>query len=103
MPNFSLLNELRNTSFKGSDLEELMALDTFAHSLRARYEARQIPEPDWLSARIPELGRELAMRTDDAKQKRIRELMSQQQALMTPNEKKKAIETELAALLAAVK
>src|SRR5258707_15801242 len=99
MPNFSLLNELRNTSFKASDLDELMALDAFAHTLRARYEARQVPEPDWLVARLPELTREIGMRTDDSKQKRIRELLAAQQALLSTAEKKKQIEAELAALL----
>jgi hypothetical protein len=92
------LSQLKTTAFKGEELENLMALSSFAHGLRDQYEKRNVPEPDWLGPRLAELGREIAMRTDDAKQKRIRELMAQQQALLSTAEKKKAIEQELAAL-----
>lgn len=102
MPSSNLLNELRSTRFTGSDLEDLMALDTFAHSLRARYEARQVPEPDWLNARITELGSEIRMRTADATQKRIRELLAAKQTLMTPTEKRASIDAELAVLQGAL-
>lgn len=102
MPNLQLLNELRGTPFKAADLEELMFLDTFAHALRTRYEARNTAEPDWLALRITELGVEIRMRTSDAIQKRIRELKAQQQTLLTPAEKKAAIKNELAELEAAL-
>lgn len=102
MANLSLLNELRTTKYTASDLEELLALDTFAHALRARYEARQVPEPDWLNGRIVELGSEIRVRTNDAVQKRIRELKAQQQSLMTPEQKRAAVAAELAALEATV-
>lgn len=96
------LQQLKNTAFKGEDLEQLMALAAFANNLRQEYDKRNVPEPDFLAARITELGREIAMRTDDAKQKRIRELLAQKQALMSTTEKKKSIDEELAALQAAL-
>lgn len=95
-----MLNDLRRVNLDGQNLDELMALDFFALGLRARFEARQAPVPEWLDARIRELSREITRRTADHLEKSLKDIEAQEAALMTQEQKRAKVAAEKARLLA---
>jgi ATP-dependent Lon protease len=66
--------------------------------LRDEYEQLQIEEPDFVDLQLKALKREIASRTAEKRESRIRELKARIDNLKTPAQKKKELEEELAAL-----
>ena len=83
-----VLNELQDVVTGGKGLDELMVLATQAQAMRATYEGKSVPVPEWLddanrtlNARIAELNREIL-------EARLREVNQSEAALKTPTEKR---------------
>ncbi len=77
-------------------LEEMMALSAFAKGLRAEYETKTIPVPEWLTSTMTTLGREISSKISDQLEKRKRELLAQRQGRESAEEARTRIDKELA-------
>jgi signal transduction histidine kinase len=90
-----MLEQLRKFNKDNTNLEEMMSLSAFAKGLRAEYETRSIPVPEWLTSSLTTLGHEITSKTRDQLEKRKRELMAQASGLESAEEKRKRIAKEL--------
>jgi hypothetical protein len=93
-----MLSELKRVNLDGAELEQLMALSSFARNLKAEYAHRNVPTPSWLDDKDRELTREITRRNSDELQRRLNEIKAQQAALMTPAEKREKLAREQAEL-----
>jgi hypothetical protein len=93
-----MLQEFKNFNVDAADLDELIALSAFGKQLRAEFEARQVAVPEYVSDNLNSLAREIDSRVADRRAQRVRELKAQRDSLKTAQERRDAIDKELAAL-----
>ena len=93
-----MLNEFKNFNVEGGDLDELVALSAFGKQLRGEFESQKVAVPEYVSDNLNALAREIDSRVADRRAQRVRELKQQRASLATAQEKREAIEKELAAL-----
>lgn len=94
----TMLRQLKQFVEDQADTETMIALAVFAKGLRQEYEARNIEAPEWLDDRIRQIGRALEASTRDAKELRLKEIAAERTRLLTPSEKRTALEAEEAKL-----
>lgn len=97
-----MLQEFKSFDAENADdLDELVAMAAFGRSLRAEFDAQNIAAPEFVDNSLRSIKREIENRVADRKAARIRELKAQRESLKTAQEKREAIDKELAALEAA--
>ena len=89
-----MLEWLKRFDPDGTALDELVALDAFAQSLRTQYAHWTVEEPEWLGDKIRVLKREITGRRRDALELRLKEIARQKTKLMTTDEKRTALAAE---------
>lgn len=97
-----MYDKLRAVQIDRIDLHEAVALASYAQTLKSAFEHRQIDVPEWLADSARTLDAEVGSRLRDARLKRLREAKNRLSALATPDQKRAALEKEIAALEAAV-
>lgn len=80
------------------DLDELVAMSAFGRSLKAEFELQNISTPEFVDDSLRAIKREIERRVADRRAARVRELKAARAGLATAQEKREAIEKELAAL-----
>ena len=93
-----MLDRLKNFNAEQNGLEELMYLLAVANTLRTTYEATQVESPEWLDRSIKSVRRAIKDRTADDAARRLAELKARRAALLTPDEKRRALDEEIAKL-----
>lgn len=96
--NTMMLDQLKRFNQDTASLEEALSLSAFAKSLRAEYVTRQIEVPEWLDNSSRDLDRFVALKVEEQKSKRIREIRQSLSQLETPSEKRDRLRKELEAL-----
>lgn len=94
----TMLDQLKNFNADRMDVEELVALHMFGKQFRVALEEQSVPVPVYVDDNLRALKHEIDNRMADRKAARIRELKQQRAGLATAQEKRDAIEKELAAL-----
>lgn len=93
-----MLQDFKNFNVDAADLDELVALSAFGKQLRGEFEAQKVAVPEYVSDNLNSLAREIDSRMADRRATRIRELKTQRDSLKTAQERRDAIDKELAAL-----
>lgn len=93
-----MLDSLRRVNTETIDPEEIVALLAFAKGYKAEFDANAMPTPEWVDDKIRALKRELETRNADQKQRRLRELKSQRESLLSAAEKRQKLDEEIAKL-----
>lgn len=93
-----MLEQFKNFNVDAADLDELVALSAFGKQLRGEFEAQKVAVPEYVSDNLNSLAREIDGRMADRRATRVRELRSQRDSLKTAQERRDAIDKELAAL-----
>jgi hypothetical protein len=94
-----MLNALKSFSSTGRlETEDLVELSAFARSIEAEFTALGVDTPEWVRNQTKALRREIKARNADAIAARLRELKARREALKTPDEKRTALDTEIAEL-----
>ena len=90
-----MLSEFKNFVADRLNIEQLIALEAFGHSLREAYDRNGLEEPDFIGFQLKALKREIRARVADATEARRQQIKNQLEALKTPSEKKAALKKEL--------
>lgn len=90
----SMLRDLKQFVEDQSDLEVMIALSVFAKGLRAEYDAKNIPVPEWLDDRLRQIARAIDGQTRDAKELRLKEIAAEETRLLTSSEKRERLAAE---------
>lgn len=77
-------------------LDELVSLEAFGHSLREAYERLGIEEPAFLDTQLKSVRRVIRARNADKLAAKAKELQNRLDSLKTPAEKKKELLAEKA-------
>lgn len=94
-----MYNQLKNLSIDRIDLDEAVALLAFARLIQSEYiTGLLMPVPEWITDRINELTNEVRARTRDAKQKRVRQLQAQLDAMKPAEVRREEMAAELTRL-----
>jgi hypothetical protein len=93
-----MLQEFKSFNVDAADIDELVALSAFGKQLRGEFEAQKVAVPEYVSDNLNSLAREIDSRMADRRATRIRELKTQRDSLKTAQERRAAIDAELAAL-----
>jgi hypothetical protein len=95
-----MLEQLKRFDPDRASIDEMLALAVFATGLRTEYERRNITAPEWLDDKIRTLNREIESHRRDALEMRLKEIRAQKTQLLTPTEKRAALQAEEEALAA---
>ena len=93
-----MLNEFKNFNVDSAEIDDLVALSAFGKQLRGEFESQKIPVPEYVSDNLNSISREIDARMADRRATRIRELKAQRDSLKTAQERRDAIDKELAVL-----
>lgn len=99
----NIIRELKTFNADVTSLEDALALEVGAETLRANYVKHNIPVPEWLDDTARRLARHIETQTREAKELRLKEIKSQRENLATAAEKREKLDAEAAALEAALK
>lgn len=97
------LEELRNFNVERASLDEMLLVERDLDGLRASYERRAVPTPEWLADQISTLNTEITRRTKDDLERRLKELDAQEAGLMSATEKRERLAKEREAIRARLK
>lgn len=90
--------QLRNLDVLRLDLDEMVELEMHAAALAVMYERHRLDTPEWLSDAQRTLQRALRQKRDDLLALRLQEAKQRLQKLRTPEERRGALEEEIAEL-----
>jgi hypothetical protein len=93
-----MLDQFKNFSADSNELDELVQLASFGRQFRSEHEALNIPVPEYVDDNLRAIRREIESKMADRKATRVRELKAQRDSLKTAQERRDAIDKELAAL-----
>ena len=93
-----LLQDFKSFNVDAADLDELVALSAFGKQLRGEFEAQKVAVPEYVSDNLNSIAREIDSRMADRRATRVRELKAQRDSLKTAQERRDAIDRELAEL-----
>lgn len=93
-----MLDQFKSFNADAADLDELVELATFGRQFRAEHETLNVPVPEYVDDNLRSIRKEIDNRLADRRAVRIRELKAQRVGLATAQEKRDAIDKELAAL-----
>jgi hypothetical protein len=99
----SRLEEMKNFNTDRASLDEMLLIEDDMNRLRARYENRTLPVPEWLTDQLTTVNTETSRRTRDDLEKRLKELNAADAALLTQAEKRDRIAREREAIMSRLK
>lgn len=97
-----MLDKLKSFDVQSVSMDELVMLSAVGTILVQEFLAYGIEQPKWLDPKIKTLRREVRARNQDHLEKRILELKSRRETLLSTSERKKQLDAEIAALTAKV-
>lgn len=93
-----MLESFKKFNAEAADLDELIEVAAFGRHFRAEYEALNVPTPEYVDDNLRVIRREIDARLADKRAARVRELKATRDSLKTAQERRDAIDKELAAL-----
>lgn len=93
-----MLQEFKNLQIERASMDQMLTLSVFGKGLRAEYEARTLPVPEWLRDGLTSLNREIERQRHDELDRRRKELTAEQAADRTQTERRAARKAELDAI-----
>lgn len=93
-----MLEDFKKFNAEGAGLDELVELAAFGRQFRAEHETLNVPVPEYVDDNLRAIRKEIGSRLDDRRATRIRELKAQRENLKTAQERREAIDRELAEL-----
>lgn len=90
--------QLRNLDVLRLDLDDMVELEMQATALSVTYERHRLDTPEWLIDAQRSLQRALRQKRDDLLALRLQEAKQRLQKLRTPEERRGALEEEIAQL-----
>jgi uncharacterized protein involved in exopolysaccharide biosynthesis len=92
------LESLKSLDTKRADLESLVEESAEARIVESEFKELGIELPGWFEPAVSSLRREIKTRNQDALAARLRDLKARRESLKTIDEKRNAIDAEIAAL-----
>ncbi len=93
-----MLDQFKQFNAEAADLDELVEVAAFGRQFRAEHESLNVPIPEYVDDNLRVIRREIDARLADKRAARVRELKAQRDSLKTAQERRDAIDKELAAL-----
>ncbi len=93
-----MLDQFKNFNADRMDIDDLVEVATFGRQFRAEHEALNVPVPEYVDDNLRSIRKEIDSRLADRRAVRVRELKAQRDSLKTAQERRDAIDKELAAL-----
>jgi hypothetical protein len=93
-----MLDAIKNFDARRASVEELVETSAEARAIEAEFKALGIDQPDWLEPAVKSLRREIATRTADAREAKLRDLRARRSSLRSESEKREDLDREIAAL-----
>jgi hypothetical protein len=93
-----MLDLLRNLDANRIDLTAAVELSACARSYAAECETLGVETPDWFDPQVKALRREIKSRQQDAIEMRLRSARARLDSLKTADEKRQALQDEIAKL-----
>lgn len=94
----TMLNQFRSFNTDGADMDVLIAMSAFGVGLRDSYRLLTGEVPEWVSIQLKVISREVKSRLADGLEKRLREAKARRTALAPAEEKRAALDMEIAEL-----
>lgn len=92
------INSLKNLTLRNVTLEEAMAARAELKLLATSYEENKITIPDWIGEKIIEIEKEIKDQVRSERLATLKKLEARRAALMTTDEKRKALDDEISML-----
>jgi hypothetical protein len=96
------VEQLKSFKVKNNTIEDLIAVRGDLKNLAANFNDMSLEVPEWLSEKITEVEMEVKSLSKAEKLATLRKLKAQSSALMSRDEKRKAIDDQIAALEASI-
>lgn len=94
-----MLNALKSFSSTGRmETEDMVELSAYARIYEAEFTALGVETPEWVTNQTKALRREIKARNADALAARLRDLKARREALKAPDEKRRDLDEQIAAL-----
>ncbi len=93
-----MLDELKRFDKDRISLDEAIELSAWARVVRVEFETMGAEVPDWFDQRSKELRREIHARQADQVDAQLTKLKSRRASLLTPDEKRRSIDEQIALL-----
>ncbi len=98
-----LINALRNFDANRFELEDLIELSAIGRLYQTEAQQMAAEEPEWLSASLREVRREIRTRQQDALEKNLKEKKARLQALKPAEQRRAELAKEIEELEAKLK
>lgn len=93
-----MLSDLKNFEATRCNLTELVNLSAYGRILLAEFETLGVQAPEWVEENVKAVRREAKSRNRDSLAASLREKKARLETLKTPDEKRRALSKEIAAL-----
>lgn len=90
-----MLNQLKTFDADRMDVDEMVALHTFARILRAEYDHMNLDVPEWLDDQTRALRLAIKAKTQDFIAKRLKEAKARLNSLRTTEERRNDLKSEV--------
>jgi hypothetical protein len=97
-----VLQEFKSLQIERASMDQMLALVVFGKGLRAEFEARTLPTPEWLTDGLKTLNREIDRQRQDELERRKKQLTAEDAADRTSAERREARKKEMEAIEAAL-
>lgn len=95
------LNDFKTFAKDRLQMEDLIELAAFGRHYQAEYEAQGITAPEFVKDNLATLTREIQSKVAEAKAARVKTIQNSLEGLKTSQERRAALEAELAKLMGA--
>ena len=93
-----LVDEIRKFEVEGMGLEDLVALSAIGRSIQDEFKTLQAVEPEWLSPKLEDIRREVAVRQRDRLRAALTEKKARFEAIKPAEQKRQELAAEIAQL-----
>ena len=97
------INSLKNFVTRNVGIDEMVGARAELKSLAVNYDDLQLSVPEWISNKLSEVEMEISSQSRAEKLATLAKLRSRRSALMTTDEKRKAVDDQIASLEAGLK
>ena len=94
----TILIVVENTNIEALQVEELILAKSQLATIDAGYQELNLETPEWVSSRLLEVDHEINMRVKGELMRRLRAAKARRSSLLSRDDKKAAVEAEIAAL-----
>jgi len=93
-----MLIELKSATLNRMDIDDLLELSAYARALENEAKELGVELPEWIAENAQSIRREIKAKNRDRLAARIKAVKARRETLKTPDEKRTALDNELAVL-----